>query len=339
MTTLAVLPLDDLAPWRQGAKWEVIFAAWAAGLGRSQNTVTAYHRWLSRFFHLTQLEYAEDIRAGHLAAFRKWVTDHYPSRSTRAQALSAVRALVAYVGAWDAPVPGARKMRVLFANPKGSGKIAYQVLTPAEREALLEVADQDAWETTVNRTPHPYLLKKKRSEARRARDTALIMLALGCGLRASELVGLQLDGVRSVERGMVVDVLGKGEKWRTVPVPGDASREVYRYLDATARKLGESTGPLILSEGKAGGAIGRAAVGKILKGLLRRAGVKGKKLSPHSLRHTYAMECLRSGMGIEALSKLLGHAQVNTTMVYLGQLETDTVVVPDVRARMPEETT
>jgi integrase/recombinase XerD len=116
-----------------------------------------------------------------------------------------------------------------------------------------------------------------------------------------------------------------GRTDRVVPVRRDVALIVRRYLASTGRPLG-ATGPLFLSRDPAhrrdNQRLSPRAVGFLLAELLDRANIEGKRISPHSCRHTYAIRALRSGASTVTVQKLLGHASAVTTQRYLDHLET-----------------
>jgi integrase/recombinase XerC len=138
------------------------------------------------------------------------------------------------------------------------------------------------------------------------RDTAILELLYASGLRVSELTGLDLD---DVDRGArTVRVLGKGRKERVVPFGSKASRALEAWLD----RRGEEAGPLFL--GRRGRLTSRA-VYTIVGTSARRAGIT-RKVSPHTLRHSFATHLLDGGADLRAIQELLGHSRLSTTQRY-----------------------
>jgi integrase/recombinase XerD len=132
---------------------------------------------------------------------------------------------------------------------------------------------------------------------------------------------------------------GKGRRDRDVPVRRDVATSVRVYLTATDRRLGGS-GPLFLSHDRAGKGDGRLsarAVGYLVARLVEQAGVDAKRVSPHSLRHTFAIRSLKSGGNVVAVQKLLGHASIQTTTRYTDHLELSELrsAIPDLPAAPP----
>src|SRR5262249_44422209 len=124
---------------------------------------------------------------------------------------------------------------------------------------------------------------------------------------------------------MVVTVRrGKGRRDRQVPVQPEVSQLLLAYLADTGRRLG-GPGPLFRAHDDRARVRDRArlstrAIGYLVRKAMERAGLAAKAISPHSLRHTYAIRALRVGDNVIAVQKLLGHASVATTQRYLDHL-------------------
>lgn len=149
------------------------------------------------------------------------------------------------------------------------------------------------------------------------RDRAMLELLYAAGLRISELCGLDVDDVDLEKRSMTV-YEGKGQKTRVVPLGKHAARAVSAYLTTTrpelARRAATSPkGALFLNA--RGSRLSRQGCWKLLKGYARDAGL-GDRVSPHTLRHSFATHMLDGGADIRVVQELLGHASLSTTQVY-----------------------
>jgi integrase/recombinase XerC len=141
------------------------------------------------------------------------------------------------------------------------------------------------------------------------RDRAILELLYSCGLRVSELTGLNI-GELDFSGGMV-RVMGKGGKERIVPVGSRAITAVHEYLADRGERAG--SGPLFLNT--RGNRINRRSVARIIDDhVLRIAAFK--RISPHILRHTFATHMLEGGADLRAIQELLGHASLSTTQKY-----------------------
>jgi integrase/recombinase XerD len=145
------------------------------------------------------------------------------------------------------------------------------------------------------------------------RDRALLELMYACGLRASEAVDLELSNLDMT--AAMVRVCGKGSKERIVPVGSVAVRAVRDYL-------ARGRGPLVRERPQAslfvnfrGGPLTRQGLYKIVQRHAQSAGLGGR-MSPHTLRHTFATHLLAGGCDLRSLQEMLGHADVSTTQVY-----------------------
>jgi len=155
------------------------------------------------------------------------------------------------------------------------------------------------------------------------RDLAIFELLYGCGLRISELVGLNLDDFDFNERW--IRVRGKGKKERQVPYAGKASAALDRYLAIRQPGL-ESHQALFLNH--RGGRLtdrGARAIVKFYASMI----TGDSSIHPHSLRHAYATHLLSDGADLRAIQELLGHARLSTTQKYTQVSLTDLMAVYD----------
>jgi integrase/recombinase XerC len=141
------------------------------------------------------------------------------------------------------------------------------------------------------------------------RDRAIVETLYSCGLRVSELTGLDVRGL-DLEQGLV-RVSGKGRKERIVPVGSKACQALRDYLDARGNPPQDA--PLFLNH--RGGRLTPRSVERNLKGQLLQGGVT-KNATPHSLRHSFATHLLDGGADLRAIQELLGHASLSTTQKY-----------------------
>jgi site-specific recombinase XerD len=207
-----------------------------------------------------------------------------------------------------APSSSARKLaavRGLFASQREHGLIvgspAELVATPRRPSHLPRVLKASEVERLLESVPADTPLH--------LRDRALFELAYACGLRAEELVKLDL---RDIDwDGEQLRVEGKGGKTRYVPAgePALEALEIYR----SKGRGGDRQGPLFLS--KTGRRLSTSDVRRRLRKWTARAGV-AVGVSPHTLRHSFATHLLDGGADLRSIQELLGHASVSTTQVY-----------------------
>ncbi|MDO9556801.1 MAG: site-specific tyrosine recombinase [Coriobacteriia bacterium] len=148
------------------------------------------------------------------------------------------------------------------------------------------------------------------------RDRCVLEVLYGCGMRASELVGLDVSDL-DLDGGFI-RVFGKGGKERVVPVAGAAERALREYLAhgrsyLRAKKATLLQDPSALLLNQRGQRLTRQAVFIMVR---RYGGRVGLELHPHTLRHTFATHMLQGGADLRALQEMLGHADISTTQVY-----------------------
>jgi integrase/recombinase XerD len=145
------------------------------------------------------------------------------------------------------------------------------------------------------------------------RDVALLELLYACGLRASEATGLVVTDLDLDE--LILRAHGKGSKERQVPVGRTAAAAVRRYLERGRPQLiGTSVEPHLFVNFR-GGPLTRQGLYKVVQRHARSAGL-ADRMSPHTLRHTFATHLLSGGCDLRAVQEMLGHADVATTQLY-----------------------
>jgi integrase/recombinase XerD len=145
------------------------------------------------------------------------------------------------------------------------------------------------------------------------RDRALLELGYGSGLRVSELCGLVLVDLLLPEN--LVRVLGKGGKQRLVPIGRNTIGAVSVYLHSLRPTLdhGKSAGRVLLNA--RGEPLSRVGAWSIVRRATKRAGIE-KRVTPHTLRHSFATHLLEGGADLRAVQEMLGHADLSTTQIY-----------------------
>jgi integrase/recombinase XerD len=145
------------------------------------------------------------------------------------------------------------------------------------------------------------------------RDRAILETLYGAGLRISELVGLDVDEV-DLEEGSV-RVVGKGNKEREVPLGRFAVAANNAYLSRARPALARARSGPAMFLNRRGGRLTRQGVAGVLKKAASRAGIT-KRVTPHTLRHSFATHLLEGGADIRVVQELLGHAVLSTTQIY-----------------------
>jgi integrase/recombinase XerC len=190
----------------------------------------------------------------------------------------------------------------LLRTPRAPKKLP-DVMTTEQANALLDGVAAGKVER-----PHP------------ARDLAILELLYGCGLRVSELVGLNLDDVDRAERWL--RVRGKGRKERQVPFGGKAADALEHYLEGRASR------ETALFLNHRGGRLTDRGVRGIIK-LYATLIARDSSLHPHSFRHAFATHLLSDGADLRSIQELLGHARLSTTQKYTQVSLTDLMATYD----------
>jgi len=297
--------LADTTPWTR-----VVDTFLEAAID-SPNTRRAYRRHLYDALGWMGCATLAELHGASLTAYRFHLTSSALSPASQSQALAALRAFLRWAQSMGAHFLNGDVLRTALRTPKTSVARPYAVLSDREITAV------------INATTTP-------------RDRALLTVLLGSGLRVSEVVGLDVADVIEDADGetMLYVRMGKGRKDRTVPIRLEAALVIRAYLASTGRRLGDD-GPLFRAHDRAASKLPRGrltarAVGQLVARVTQQAGVDAKRISPHSLRHTYAIRMVRSGAPLVAVQKILGHASITTTARYADHLE-----MAELRAAIP----
>ena len=146
------------------------------------------------------------------------------------------------------------------------------------------------------------------------RDRAIIETLYGCGLRVSELTGLEMNQLHPDER--YIQVTGKGNKQRLVPIHEEALKHLILYLSECRSQLKVKTDSKhLVFLNLRGGALSRVSVFQLVKKLAESAGIS-KNVSPHTFRHSFATHLVQNGADLRVVQELLGHESILTTEIY-----------------------
>ena len=176
---------------------------------------------------------------------------------------------------------------------------------PRKPKALPDVISIDQVSRLLDRMPDSTPLE--------LRDATMLEVLYGCGLRVSELVGLDMDRIYFDEE--CLRVLGKGSKERIVPVSGMATQRLQQYLRDARPALSKSAAPTsAVFLNARGGRLSRQTVHSVVSRAGLSIGVKD--LHPHTLRHSFATHLLEGGADLRAIQEMLGHSDISTTQIY-----------------------
>ena len=273
---------------------EAFAADLALARGLATKTVEAYGRDVRAFLEFL----AARGKTTPEALVRADVADHVGAlraagrkASTRARAFVAVREFLAFLASTHAT---AHDLSEGLEAPK-KNLVLPRVLDEATTLKILQSADGVA--------------------PRDLRDRAMLEFLYGCGLRVSELCGLELQDV--IADAGVVRCRGKGSKERIVPIGLPAAKALARYLESARESFtrGNAAERRIFLT-RLGRPFTRMGVFKMLRERAAAAGVDAKAVSPHVLRHCFATDLLAHGADIRAIQEMLGHASIATTQIY-----------------------
>ena len=265
--------------------------------GLSPNTLAAYRNDLTQFVEFLQSRDSslqshgswKRVETDALTAFVLDLHERGYSDKTKTRKVASAKAFFGFL--LEEGVVDKNPMED-FSSP-GTGESLPETLSVEEVEALLSVGDGDT----------PMSL----------RDRAIIEVMYATGVRVSELVSLDIDDVDLDES--FVRCMGKGSKERIIPLHDEAVETVREYLEDGRPSLAGDAAGRALFVSRKGGRLTRQALWLILKGRAQAAGIE-RKITPHTLRHSFATHLLIGGAPLRHVQELLGHASITTTQVY-----------------------
>ncbi len=195
--------------------------------------------------------------------------------------------------------------RHLVATGAASSNPADLLASPKRQSRLPRVLGREEVASLLDRIPARGPLE--------VRDRALFELAYSCGLRADEIVSL--DRGDPDFDGETLRVTGKGRKTRVVPVGEPAQRALSRYVEVARDALGPARDEEALFVSRRGRRLSPSDVRRRLEKWVREAALAGR-VSPHTLRHSFATHLLEGGADLRSIQELLGHSSLSTTQVY-----------------------
>jgi integrase/recombinase XerD len=276
--------------------------------GRSANTVQVYLYDLRVFFRFMKLrrnktdkdtpfdeikiddidiEFIRSITLSDLYAFMAYVSnDRDNSSFARARKVSSLKSFFKYL---------TFKAKLIDSDP------AAELESPKLMKRLPRYLNIDESKQLLNSVDGEF------SE----RDYAIITLFLNCGLRLSELVGINISNIK----GSVLTVIGKGNKERSIPLNQASIKAIEDYMKVRPVNGVRDRNALFLSSRRQ--RISKESVQKIVKKYIRAAGLDPDRYSTHKLRHTAATLMYKYGnVDIRSLQELLGHVSISTTQIY-----------------------
>jgi integrase/recombinase XerD len=264
--------------------------------GLSRNTLEAYRGDLLQFggylgeHRLDALTVGHRELAGFLAGLAVGTAERPPASAATLQRKAAC-------------------LRSFYRHLRREGTITHDPTAdlrgPRKAQRLPEVLSRDE----VNRL----LAAPQGNSPSRLRDRALLELLYACGLRASEATDLELDDIDLAEE--ILRARGKGSKERLVPIGRQAVTALDVYLERGRPALVRLRPERHVFVNSRGGGLSRQGLYKIVQGYADAVGLSGR-MSPHTLRHTFATHLLAGGCDLRTLQEMLGHADIATTQLY-----------------------
>ncbi|OJI08619.1 MAG: hypothetical protein COV08_03550 [Candidatus Vogelbacteria bacterium CG10_big_fil_rev_8_21_14_0_10_49_38] len=269
--------------------------------GRSLKTVENYDRYLIRFFKQTGIKVASGIDDEAVRTYRLWLNRQVGSNSTenlkkntQNYHLIALRVFLKYLA--KRGVPSLAPDKIELAKTAGRD---LDLINDTELKRLIASPKATSPEDVV----------------RALRDRAIFELLFSTGLRVSELCSLNRDSI-DLQREEF-SIRGKGEKVRLVFLSDSAKQVLKAYL-ASRKDMNEAmfTSLSEINKNKENsGRLTARSVERIVKKHAIIAGI-GKKVTPHTLRHSFATDLLQNGADIRSVQMMLGHSSVSTTQIY-----------------------
>jgi len=258
--------------------------------GLSQNTLESYRFDLKKYFEYLKKQKISDLNSVTSENISGFVHTLIELKATsKARHLSAIRTFHKYLLNEEYCDSNPAE---LIDSPK-LGRRLPSTLTPQEMEKILE---------------QPY----SRDDLG-IRDKAVLEFLYATGVRISEMINFTrknfLPGVGWVR------VLGKGYKERLVPIGKEAEKAVKEYLKKSRPHIAKPRSEDIMFLNRWGKKLTRMGAWKIIKRYIHQAGIK-KKVSPHTIRHSFATHLIEGGADLRAVQEMLGHADISTTQVY-----------------------
>lgn len=260
--------------------------------GLSPRTLEAYERDVARlvaFLEQHGVARPGETSAAHLREFVYHLKDQGLKPTSIRRAISAIRTYFGYLLAEG----------MVVSDP------TERIEAPTIWRRLPDVLSRSEIERLLD-APDP-------TDTMFWRDKAMLEFAYASGVRVSELIGLRIRDL-SLEEGFA-SVFGKGAKERLVPIGKAAIRALDLYLRELRPRLERGAGKGVVFLNARGQPLSRMGVWKILRRHVERAGIS-KRVTPHTLRHSFATHLLEAGTDLRYIQELLGHASTRTTQIY-----------------------
>lgn len=262
--------------------------------GLSKNSIAAYLRDIAKFssYCMSQESILDPglIKMVHIEHYMGFLYDEGIARNSQARMLSGIRSFCKYL----------RLEHIMEGNP------VELVEAPKQQRKLPDVLSVKEIGKIIS------AVDLSRREG--VRNRAMLEVLYSCGLRVTELCELQLSKVDFIDR--VVQVIGKGNKERIIPIGTTALEAIDDYLAHYRSEIIPMKGHTdTLFLGRQGRGLSRQMAFTMLRRVAIHAQVR-KTISPHTFRHSFATHLLEAGADLRAVQEMLGHAQIATTEIY-----------------------
>ncbi|MEW5947936.1 MAG: site-specific tyrosine recombinase XerD [Thermodesulfobacteriota bacterium] len=260
--------------------------------GLARNTLSSYNHDLQKFRQFLSAEgvrKVEDILELHVLSFLRYLREEGLSSRSVARTLVVVRSFFRFL----------LSEKIISANPMRS------IESPRFRSGLPDTLSVEEVDSLLNQPSLQDVLGQ--------RDAAMLHLLYATGLRVSELVAVKAGDVNLTVG--YLRTMGKGAKERIVPV-GEAARErLTTYLNIMRPRLLKGRKSPFLFVNRSGNRLSRQGFWKIIRKYAGTAGIT-KKITPHTLRHSFASHLLERGADLRSVQLMLGHTDISTTQIY-----------------------
>lgn len=275
-----------------GGQIEDFLEMMSAERGASDNTLQAYRRDLEQFWAFCSKPSPSDVTKADISAFIQSLScDGFAAKSI-ARKISTLR----------------EYFKFLYSEKDISSLPTGNITSPKQQKPLPKYLSAEEIKQLIDTS-------RRSSEIRWQRISVMIELMYACGLRVSELVTLP-ESCINFERKQIL-IRGKGSKERLIPIASSAIDSMLIYLNLREKflKSGRKSQWLFPSRSRSGH-FTRDAFYKDLKELAARCGIPPSKISPHTLRHSFATHLLNNHANLRAVQQMLGHSSISTTEIY-----------------------
>src|SRR5687768_17260675 len=267
--------------------------------GASSNTIAAYRNDLGQLedFMVTKRNGSNTVQWANID--QNIVLDYILNLKSHSYAEATVARKVAAVKSFFSFMQAEGKVKANPTETLASPKVGKSLPKPLTVQEIDELLEQPA----------------RRNTPEAKRDRAMLELMYATGLRVTELVSLDVSDCQLEGDKPFVRLVGKGNRERQIPLLDQPVQEVTEYIRFARPRLVGERDETALFVNRRGERLTRQGFWLILKGYAQEANIVGR-VTPHTLRHSFATHMLRGGMDIHKVQELLGHANISTTQVY-----------------------